>query len=165
MDDCKALVGAFAEGMFPKVEWLRRGTGTRGQASAVRASLTQEIRKLCDALAPECLRPLVSQRATDAAQAIGVVLAEQTWQTQTTFDPGRRVFHLEHVVPVESVRARAIEAASPKDIVRVLQGIRIAWILKEENAELTRLGYRVRRPNPAAAYAEADIVFVAGRTS
>lgn len=164
MSDREALVQAFAEGMVPKVEWLRRGTGTRGQVSAVRASLTQEIRKLCDALAPEYLRPAVSQRAAAAAQAIGVILCEQTWHTQTRFDPGRRIFHLEHVVPVEAVRAGATAATNAEDIVRVLHGIKIAWILKEEDAELKRLGYRIRRPDPAAAYAEAGIVLVADQT-
>lgn len=158
MSEREALVHAFAAGMVPKVEWLRRGTGTRGQVSAVRASLTQEIRKLCDALAPDHLRPAVSQRAAAAAQALGVDLCAQTWHTQSRFDPGRRVFHLEHVVPVEAVRAGAMTASSAEEIAGVLHGIKIAWILKEEDVELKRLGYRIRRPDPDAAYVEAGIV-------
>ncbi len=163
MTDREILIRVFAEAMVPKVEWLRAQTGTKRQISAVLSSLTQEIRKLCDALASDDLRPAVSQRAAAVAREIGVDLYEQTWHTQTRFDPGRRVFHLEHVVPVEAVRAGAVSAANVDAIIRVLHSLKIAWILKEEDATLTRLGYGTRRPDPVSAYAHAEIVLIDGK--
>jgi hypothetical protein len=161
MTHSDGLVMAFALGMLPKVEWLRTGTATPVQASAVRSSLTQELRKLCDALGPEDLRPAVSRRAATAAEAIGVDLCRQSWATQLRFDPGRRMFHLEHVVPVSAIRAAVLECGDAAEIVRTLAGLRLAWILKEENQELERRGFRSRRPDPDAAYAEAGIELTA----
>jgi hypothetical protein len=39
----------------------------------------------------------------------------------------------------------------------VLEKASIAWILKTEDRELNRLGYRYRRPDPHAAYLAAGI--------
>jgi hypothetical protein len=36
--------------------------------------------------------------------------------------------------------------------------LKVAWILKSEDAELTRLGFRSKRPDPVAAYEKAGIV-------
>lgn len=154
------LTAAFAEGMLPKVLWLRKGGRAPHEVSAVRSSLTQEIRKLCDALAPEHLRPVVSPSAAQAARVLGVDLCLQAWGRQTAWDPGRRVFHLEHVVPVAEVRARVLLADTVVGIRAALAELKVAWILKTEDAELERLGYRSRRDDPESAYREAGIELI-----
>jgi len=52
-------------------------------------------------------------------------------------------------------------AKSEEAILDVLKTrLRIAWILKTEDEELTRLGYRSMRADPEAAYREAKIELV-----
>lgn len=52
-------------------------------------------------------------------------------------------------------------AGSIGEVVQVLaDNLRLAWITKEEDARLTALGYRHKRPDPDAAYAEAGIVLL-----
>lgn len=55
------------------------------------------------------------------------------------------------------IREKCLLAASPRDVRKILETARIAWILKEEDRRLTKLGYRAMRPDPDAAYREAGI--------
>ena len=161
MSDYEEMLYVFAAGMLPKTQWLRDKKGSDRQSSAVRESLTQEIRKLCDALVPDLLRPAVSRRAAAAASALNVDLCLQTWKSQKqTFDVNRNVFHLEHVVPVSAIRDSVIAVEGVQEVVSILHGLKVAWILKDEDAELRRLGYRFRRTDPVAAYAEAGIELI-----
>lgn len=156
--DAASLRRVFAAGMLPKVEWLRTVAHSARQRSALHGSLNQELRKLCDALGTDGLKPLVSTAAAETASAKDIDLCVQDWHAQARFDPGRGVFHLEHVVPIGSVRARVLASHDLDEILDALEQLRVAWILKSENAELTRLGFRSTRPDPEAAYAEAGIV-------
>jgi hypothetical protein len=154
------VLAVYADAMLPKVTWLRQGRATPQQRSATLSSLTQELRKLCDALAPGDIRPLVSRRAAERAAVAGVDLCAQTWLSQKRFDPARSTFHLEHIVPVAEIRSAILGCTSREQVVKVLAGLRLAWILKEEDAALDSLGYRVVRPDPNAAYAHAGIELV-----
>lgn len=147
--------------MLPKVVWLQTDEATARQRSAARASLTQEIRKLCDGLGSEHLRLSVSAAAARAAESLGVDLCQQTWGSQLRFDPGRRVFHLEHVVPVATVREHVLASRSVSQVEDALSMLRLAWILKSENTELERLGYRSIRKDPDHAYVHAGIEITA----
>jgi hypothetical protein len=77
------------------------------------------------------------------------------WHSQPSFDRGRKTFLLEHLVPVNILRDGCRQADG---IVPFLwKTIRLAWIHKDEDAELTRRGYRNHRANPLIAYAEVGI--------
>ena len=161
MSNRDELIAVFALAMLPKTEWLREDSGTPQQRSAVWACLTQEVRKLCDGFGSQDLRPMVSRRAAAAAAELNVDLCSQTWASQRAFDPQRSTFHLEHVVPVVAARTAILDCTNADQIIRVLSGLRLAWILKDENASLERLGYRSRRPDPDAAYRHAEIELIA----
>jgi hypothetical protein len=100
----------------------------------------------------------VSVAARARAADLGIDLCQQTWHQQPTFDGGRAVFHLEHVVPVVTMRTAWLDAPDVGAMVDLFdRQFRLAWILKVEDAELTRLGYRSRRDDPEGAYREAGI--------
>lgn len=67
--------------------------------------------------------------------------------------------------PIVAIRAAVAAAASPEEVVQTIRReLRLAWITKEENLRLSALGYNSIRPNPDAAYAEADIVLMPKET-
>jgi integrase/recombinase XerD len=83
------------------------------------------------------------------------------WHDQPSFDAGREIFHFEHVVPVSAVRTACCHQNSEGAVFAILKSrLRVAWILKSEDAELTRLGHRSNRPDPDAAYRNAGIRLV-----
>lgn len=69
------------------------------------------------------------------------------WSDQPSFDPGRKLFHLEHIYTGDMFRA-AVESAAPTiDAASfaelVTNNFAVAWILKSENAsENLRKSYR-----------------------
>lgn len=134
---------------------------TAKQSSALRKSISTDIRKLCDMLFPAVKPYDISVAAAERAAALQVDLQVQTWDTQTSFDPGRQVFHYEHVATVADIVDAVLAANSVQQATDELaQRVRVAWILKEEDARLSKLGYRHRRPDPDGAYAEAGIEMV-----
>lgn len=131
---------------------------TKTQRSRMTEAASINLRKCCDVLVPAARAPEVSVGAAARAQALGVDLRQQTWQTQPTFDPGRRIFHYEHMQPIVVVRAAVAGATSPDDVVQILRReVRLAWITKEEDARLTAKGYAFKRPDPDDAYRQARI--------
>jgi hypothetical protein len=100
----------------------------------------------------------VSKAAQKEADRLGETISDKTWRHQPKFDPGRKVFHLEHVYPVSAIQKECELAQTEEAILGILKArLRIAWILKREDQELRRLGYRSIRPDPDAAYREAGI--------
>ena len=104
--------------------------------------------------------PSVSPKPASAARQLGTRLSQQVWQDQPAFDLRRDGAYLEHFVPVLTVRSACLSASDQDAVVEALIGIEIAWILKSEDAELNRLGYRSRRSDPAAAYRHAGIQLI-----
>ncbi|OAI40709.1 hypothetical protein AYO40_04445 [Planctomycetaceae bacterium SCGC AG-212-D15] len=89
---------------------------------------------------------------------MGVDLQTMTWHTQPKYDPGRAIFQWEHVNPVSSILEGCKQVTSEEAILHILKTrLRLAWILKRENEELTRLGYRSKRVDPEGAYRDAKI--------
>ena len=82
-------------------------------------------------------------------------------QVRRMRDPDRSIFHWEHFLPVSVLRRRLLSLADPstQSIAPILADADIAWILKQEDLELTRLGYSSDRDDPTAAYSAANIVF------
>jgi hypothetical protein len=91
-------------------------------------------------------------------------LRRYLWEHQPTLmgDIGRKVFAYDHYVPVAELRRQLedLEKPSERQIRGILSQASVVWVRRGENAELDRLGYRSRRPDPAAAYEAARIILV-----
>jgi hypothetical protein len=156
--DVAPYCAIFSRGLRDKATALETMALTPKQASALTKSISTDIRKLCDIVFPAVKPSAISAAAAEAAAALEVDLQTQTWDTQTSFDRDRQVFHYEHMATVADIVDAVLAADSVQDAADALaQRIRVAWILKEEDARLSGLGYRHRRPDPDAAYFEAGI--------
>lgn len=96
-----------------------------------------------------------------AATATGLDLCRQAWPSQPPYDDGRLTYHLAHVIPVRAMRERCLTAKDEDEVVATLASVRLAWISKNENRELVRLGLRTRRDDPDEAYRLAGIDLMA----
>ena len=155
------LLQMFAGSIHAKVRALKSLDLTRNQRKRLQASITAEIRAGGGLLYPEVLAPEVSEAALQEAERRGVNICAQTWHSQLSFDAGREVFHWEHVDPISCIQKACKRAECEEDVLEVLRSrLRIAWILKREDRELTRLGFRSKRPDPEGAYRAAKIVLI-----
>lgn len=155
----------FARGLRDKAAALERMSLTTRQASALHESIATDVRKLCDMVFPAVKPNDISAGAAEAAAAFGVDRQAQTWDTQASFDPGRRVFHYEHMATVADIVEAVLEVDTVQAVAEALaRRIRVALILKGEDARLSSLGYRHRRPDPDAAYAQAGIQILPKQT-
>jgi hypothetical protein len=153
------LLQLYAHSIFSKTNALARLELSPNQRKRLRASITADIRTCGLLIYPEVKLPEVSEAAQREAERIGIRICDMTWYNQTAFDKGRKVFHWEHVNPISCIQKSCEEAKSEEEIVDILmRQLRIAWILKREDAELTRLGYRSKREDGDSAYRDAKIV-------
>jgi hypothetical protein len=149
----RKLLSVFAHAIWAKAKEMRElGAGTPGRRRLLE-SLSDDIRKYSD-LVP----PAVSLAAQAEAARLGVDLRQMGWHDQPRFDPGRRIFHWEHVHTVSSIRSLCLEASSATQVEEHLDKVRVAWILKVEDLTLTALGFRSRRSDADEAYRAAGIV-------
>ncbi len=131
------------------------------QRRRILESISDDLRKLGDVVTPTLVAPLVSVAARATAEREGIDLCQEDWHSQTRFDAGRGLFHVEHVTTVRALREMCLHVPCEDALIDSLTaGIRIAWILKEEDARLTQLGYRSHRPDPDIAYRQAGIELV-----
>lgn len=75
-------------------------------------------------------------------------------------DPGRKIFHWEHTLPVSDLKAEllALQAPDVPAVLAVLTKSEVAWILKTENERLNAAKLRTRRRNGGlAAYEQVGI--------
>ncbi|MEU9379465.1 hypothetical protein AB0D38_00030 [Streptomyces sp. NPDC048279] len=152
---------SFVQGMLDKACAYRELELDAHQKARLKDSINVDVRKLGDMLIPDARYPRISVTAAEKAAAIGADLRQQTWHSQKrTFDPKRAVFHYEHMTPVAQTVSALIVADSAEKVLQIVSGLRLAWITKEEDARLTALGYRHKRPDPDAAYAEAGITLL-----
>ena len=157
------FVRPFAVAILPLAETLRGDSElSRYQRSRVRDAVVVLVRKACDVTIPAARLPEVSAEAARLAAEKGIDLREQTWHSQPKFDPRRAVFHYEHMTPVTAIVEKVVaEAVTTDAVADVLERtLRLAWITKIEDQELSRLGFKSKRPDPAAAYAAAGIELV-----
>lgn len=146
-------------------EVLLRGYHDATNNDETRIWLSSLIGHACREL-EDFIEPMVSIRAKERAHQMGLDdLRGFHWdhQVRKMKDPDRSIFHWEHFVPVSVLRRRLVALPEPtaESIMSVLARAEIAWILKEENAKLTQLGFGSEREDPIAAYLEAKIVFEA----
>jgi hypothetical protein len=152
------LLDLFAASIFSKARALAFVGLGPNQRKRVRKAITDDIRAAIGLIFPDVLPAEVSKAAHQEAQQIGVDLSTQAWVDQPKFDPGRTKFHLEHVVPISAIQRECTAAASDAEVLAILKKLgRVAWILKCEDATLTALRYRSKRPDCDAAYREAKI--------
>ena len=125
---------------------------------AMRGYINHVIYDMCRQMERFC-EPKVSEAAHEAALARDLHDVESwRWRDQKRHDPARQTFHLEHKMPVSSIRERVLAAKSVSEAADALRSSCTAWILKEEDRELTRLGFARRREDPDEAYRLAGIV-------
>lgn len=159
--DIDELLQLFARSIFSKADALTGLERTKNQRKRIRASITADIRTCGLLIYPDVRSPEVSEAAQLEADQIGKQIRTRTWYNQNGIDPGRKTFHWEHVDPISCIQKACEEATSEEAILNILKTrLRIAWILKREDAELTRLGYKSKRPDPDKAYCEAKIVLL-----
>jgi hypothetical protein len=108
------------------------------------------------------VRPEASHAAMAEAAKMGLGdIRDYIWLDQTSKmkDPGRKIFHWEHIAPVSDLM-KACLACPPEsigDIEAVLRRVKIAWILKSENKQLKNHG---RGDDPLEFYRLAKIELV-----
>ena len=152
--DC---IRTFAESIFIKCSAINRGCLETKEISKIRESISTDIQKYGDLIPVS----LISQRAYEQAKAINLSLKDMTWHNQIKFDPGRKIFQYEHMMPVNELRKLCLQRSDVKSTIRLLREQHlVAWILKEEDQEITRLGYKQNRPDPQKAYREAGIKLI-----
>lgn len=152
-----SLAQPFVTGLLHKCRALAEVELNPHQRSRLREAISIELRKLCDILVPAARPPRVSESAQSAALELGIDLRTVTWHAQKKVD-GYRTFTYEHMTPIKWFVQRIGTASTVEEVLEILdEHLSVAWVTKEEDAALRRLGYTSNRPNPAVAYQEAGI--------
>lgn len=86
----------------------------------------------------------VSKAALKKAKELGIDLYSMTWLNQNKFDPKRKIFHYEHCNPIKELRSAVLD--TNENVQKILKRDIVCWILKSENKELDKRGYREKRP-------------------
>ena len=149
------IVEAFAESILAKVCLIRESNLPEREKQRVMESISDDIKKFTD-----CVAPRVSVAAHEEATKRHVKLSGMGWHDQPQFDKGRKLFHREHLIPVGAIRDKCLKADSISYITEALNSATVAWILKSEDRQLTKLGFRSNRPDPALAYQKAGILLM-----
>jgi hypothetical protein len=143
----------FAKSIFIKCNAIKELRIPTTHRARFLESISDDIKKCTNFITPG-----VSKAAQEKANQIKIDICTKNWHDQHKFDNGRSIFHFEHIVPVKSIRDECISAFSEHEVHEILTTkLRVIWILKSEDYELTRLGYRSIRPEPEKAYFEAGI--------
>jgi hypothetical protein len=147
------LLHPFATSIHAKVEALKTLDLSPSEKARLREAISDDIKKCTNFCAPS-----VSRAAWSRARRLGIDLRSQGWHQQHRFDPKRKVFHWEHHYTVARLGSECGRALSINGVLRVLKRARVVWILKAEDARLTKLGFRARRDDPDRAYRVAGII-------
>ena len=154
----KDIVSLFAKSITVKKDAINSLNLSKKEEVIIRGSIDEDIKKVSDFAIPR-----VSKKAKEKSTAMGIDLLSMNWHNQTkkSFDPGRKLFHWEHIVPVSQIRKMCLEAKNEDEVkTLLLEKISVAWILKEEDKKLTKSGFRSERPDPKEAYFEAGIELI-----
>lgn len=143
MSDLNILLKPFAQSIYAKSITLKRYFLEKKERARFLESISDDIKKCSN-----FIKPSVSKAAYDASIKYGLNLSTMSWHDMKSLD--RKVFHFEHVNTVSSIREMCCASNSIDDILTILmENIRIAWILKEEDKLLTSKGYKSKRPSNA----------------
>ena len=157
MATIQELLLPFAQAIHAKAKAVRELVDlTSSQRARLLEAISDDIKKCTNFITPRASRAALCEAAR-----LKVDLCSKNWHDQPRFDPGRKLFHFEHVLPVSVIRQECLAECSESAILEILQSrVRGAWVLKTEDSELTRLGYRSKRGDPESAYREAKIELV-----
>lgn len=76
-------------------------------------------------------------------------------------DPGRKLFHFEHITPMNNIVESILESNCETAIKSHIMKIKIAWILKEEDRLLTKgIGGSWKSKRPSDAYMRLNIQLI-----
>lgn len=150
------------EQLAPQFEAILRAYQA-AERDDVRVWLSSLLGHACREL-EDFIEPRISVAAQAKASAMELGdLRRFHWDDQVgkMNDRGRKIFHWEHFVPVSLLKRRLMELSDPTvdAILPILSVAEIAWVLKDEDEKLRRLGFGSDRDDPAAAYAAAEIDF------
>jgi hypothetical protein len=156
------LCTIFARGLLDQARAFSSGELTTFQRSRLGDAISIELRKLGDMAFPAARAPYVSAAASRAAEAMDVDLLQHTWHSQKKMD-GYQTFTYEHLFPVREIRAALGAAESVRDAMTILDDMLwVAWITKDEDRRLRKLGFASVRPDPWGAYEAAGIELLPG---
>ena len=155
------LFEIFAAAIFVKIQGLNGGQLSSIGKRRLRESISDDIKKLTDLVVPK-ISKAASEKAKELSKQKGIKidLENSYWHDQTKFDPGRKIFHREHIVPVKILRGYCEKAKTKAEVHAALKKAKVAWILKDEDRVLTANGHRSNRPDPALAYKDAGIILL-----
>lgn len=111
-------------------------------------------------------KPLrVSHAAQDVGTRMGLGdLHKYLWSEQPTLmkDPGRKIFHFEHKIPIIQIIENMLRCRSVSGIVKQMNKIEIAIILKAEDKKLNegKDGVSWRNKRPDNAYEQLGIELI-----
>jgi hypothetical protein len=153
--DLLRLMRPFATAIYAKAKALNDTDLADVHRRRLLESISDDIKKASN-FHPHLMSK--AARAQALAKDKGLDLSQKTWHEQHSFDPGRRLFLVEHMVPVSKVREMCCSARNEEGVLAILvDDIRVVWILRTEDEKLTELKYRSRRSSPAKAYEDARI--------
>lgn len=153
ISDYDIALTAFSEAIYSKAEALRKRLTDKVTKARLLESVTVDIRKFTDLVTAKR-----SVAADNKFKEMNIEFSDFRWQSQPKFDKGRTIFHLEHYVPVLTIRNECLSAKTVEAICSILrERPKLVWILKAENERLDKLGFRTNRLDPAEAYHAAGI--------
>ena len=148
-----SILSPFARSIHAKVVALRRLYLTTSQRARILESISDDIKKCTNFVTPR-----VSIAAAARSRSLGIDLRRVGWHDQPKIDNRRKVFHLEHFNPVSAIRAACLDQRSEDAVLGILRArLKVIWVLKAQDAKLSSLGYRTKRPKPHSAYRAAGI--------
>ena len=118
-------------------------------------SLKKSIRR-CFQYYSESLPRLISQRAYDYNKSHNNI----DLQTIDAFNRKRGEMVLEHTTPIMTFIDYLISLPNDKLEEEILNYSGCCWIIKDEDKELTKLGFRTKRNNWKESYKSAGIVLI-----
>ena len=155
----RLLMDPFATSIFAKASALRQlgGALSVAQKRRLSESMSEDVKKATNFHPHD-----VSEAAAEEARRLGVEdLSEKTWHDQTKFDPKRERFIVEHMVPVSALVYACLNQPDERGVLDVLtERLRVVWLLRREDREITLLGFRHKRPDPDEAYRLAGVRMV-----
>lgn len=92
------------------------------------------IRVFCNLSNPK----RASEKALKKAKERGVSLKDLSWNDQPKIDPGREIFHHEHIWTVTDIIVLCENAKTKEEVSKILEKLEVVWILKEENKKLKK---------------------------
>lgn len=145
-------VTVFAKSIFVKATALRNLNLTKDEQREIKTAISFDVR-----FYGNLKRPKVSRKALIKADELGIPISDMRWSNQNKYDKGRSIFHLEHFHTVKDIREACLKAENEAEIISVLDGSTLVWILKVEDKILNDNGQRSSRSDPQQAYIDAGI--------